>query len=47
MAASLGRVEDGKQPKYLSVVDWLNNGTVIQWNMLTPEKNENILYELI
>lgn len=47
MAASLGRVEDGKQPKCLLIVDWLNKGTVIQWNILTPEKNENILYELI
>lgn len=37
MAALLARAEDGKPPKCLSV-DWLNNGTFTQWNILNPRK---------
>ena len=40
MTALLTRAEVEKQSKCLSVVDWLNNGTVVQWHILNPREEQ-------
>lgn len=40
MTALLTRAEDEKQSKCLSVADWLNNVTVVQWHILNPRKEQ-------